>query len=436
MSPNRLRMLAVVASLLAGCGGAAELPVQAPPATSLASGSGLSPADDIDGADVDAAADGSVHVVWRERRHGDADAERIVYRHGAGTPLRWDPAGVVAGRATGKPRVVAARDGIHVVAGYRLHHWWLPTGNGVVHDLGELLGEEDPIAADYDAIATDDGFLVAYVTSDASADQSVHGVRWRPEGGDHAVVLAHLPQARSAGRLAPVLSTLGDRLLLLWVQRTLEERYDSGIGMKAVSVAEHVHAAWSDDGGSTWSAPAGVDVDTSTTGNVEGVAAGGTAEAPAVFMAADGMFVSRRQHGTWSRPEPIAADGAKARGTMPSSGAAAARCRGRTLLAWVDARYRRSDRRWWNPLGGFPWSDNPDWVNNDLFLVPIPDDGLSGPLAQPRRLTPAGGQVADVALAARGKAPVLVRVFRASVGKSRDDRGSPPQLLASQLSCD
>lgn len=40
-------------------------------------------------------------------------------------------------------------------------------------------------------------------------------------------------------------------------------------------------------------------------------------------------------------------------------------------VIWVDTRFGRTDRTPLNPLGGIPWSDAPDWPNNDVFALPI-----------------------------------------------------------------
>lgn len=106
-------------------------------------------------------------------------------------------------------------------------------------------------------------------------------------------------------------------------------------------------------------------------------------------------------------------------------------------MAWVDARHRRSDRRWWSPLGGFPWGDNPDWFNNDLFVATradLPADPAA--TAAPVRLTPAESFTREVANAPRDGGLVVIRVGRARVRKSPEDAGAPPVVLQSQVPCD
>lgn len=39
------------------------------------------------------------------------------------------------------------------------------------------------------------------------------------------------------------------------------------------------------------------------------------------------------------------------------------------VVVWIDSRFTKTDRKWWKPLGGWPWSDQPDWSNNDIFLM-------------------------------------------------------------------
>jgi hypothetical protein len=40
-------------------------------------------------------------------------------------------------------------------------------------------------------------------------------------------------------------------------------------------------------------------------------------------------------------------------------------------VIWIDTRFGRTDRSPLNPLGGVPWSDSPDWPNNDVFALPL-----------------------------------------------------------------
>lgn len=40
-------------------------------------------------------------------------------------------------------------------------------------------------------------------------------------------------------------------------------------------------------------------------------------------------------------------------------------------MFWIDSRHEKSDRTWYNPLGGIPWSDSPDWGNTDVFSLPL-----------------------------------------------------------------
>src|SRR4051812_45794436 len=123
---------AVLGAVLLTAGCPADTAPPPPAAVSLTDGAGLTANDDIFGMDVATDAIGAVHVVWVERTdvYGGGDGhERLVYRRGSGTPLRWGPRILLAeGGGFAPPAVVAGDDGVHVLAGGWLHHWWWPAG--------------------------------------------------------------------------------------------------------------------------------------------------------------------------------------------------------------------------------------------------------------------------------------------------------------------
>ena len=109
-------------------------------ASTALTGSGALTADDeIDGLDAASDDTGALHVAWRERTHvwsGADRRQRVVYRRGSGAVPAWGPRIVVAeGGGLDRPQVIAAGDGVHVLAGGRLHHWLLPAGGSAFRDL-------------------------------------------------------------------------------------------------------------------------------------------------------------------------------------------------------------------------------------------------------------------------------------------------------------
>lgn len=412
------------------------VPPAMPPAVSLTEGVGLTPTDDIDALDVATDARGDVHVVWRERSNVYRDGtmrERVVYRHGSGTPLHWGPRVVVAEGEMGTQhaQVVASDDGVHIFAGERLHHWWLPADGAPRRSLGDMLGDGGPRADEFEAVATRDGFLVVFRSSDQSRNQTIRAVRWTSAGPQTPVLVAQLKDYRGA---RPQLFRDGDRWVAFWANNALIEYRDPKDGRLAMGLKADVRTASSRDGGASWGKA--TSAFPSAAEMVE-ISTGRLAKAPAVFIASDGLLESRLSAGAWTSPLRIAAyEKGFFAGSTETSAVAATQCNGPMAIAWVDARYRRSDRRWWNPLGGFPWGDDPDWDNNDLFVATDLLQSKSAASALvPLRLTADVSMTKDVAIVARGDHLLVFRSGRARVHKAPNDAGAPPEVTQSSVAC-
>ncbi|MDQ3510344.1 MAG: hypothetical protein M3414_01375 [Pseudomonadota bacterium] len=423
----------------AGCGDTAE-PAPLPDAgASLADASGLSASDEIDGLDLSTGSNGDLHLVWRERigLYGDPAGERIVYRRGHGTPVRWAAPVIVTGSGTGKPQVAVTRDGVHVFAGGRLRHWRLPHGGDAFEDLGDLLPGK-PGAAGSDAIAVGDRLVVVFVASELIDDQHVYAVGWSAAGATTPVAIASAPEAMRSQRSEPKLHPVDGRLMAVWPERVSTVTFDERTRATSHSPSARVRVAWSEDGGLSWGAATEV-TPSPPPQSIGTVAAAGTFQAPVAFFTAHGLFGSRRHSGGWTAPVRISAyEPGSLSGSADTTEVAATQCGGHSAVAWVDSRHRRSDRRWWKPLGGFPWSDNPDWINNDLFVatnVSLDADRPAAAMA-PVRLTPEGSFTSQIAVAQRDGELIVLRAGRARVRKSPGDDGAPPSIVQSQIACD
>lgn len=433
MSDRRRCTTLALALLAGGCAAAPSVP----PAVSLTEGSRLSPRDGIEGLDVAVDAGGSVHVVWQELvdQYGELRGTRLVYRHGVGTPLRWEPPVVLAtGRTeTGNPQVVATTSGVHVVAGGHLHHWWLPTKGGAMRDAGDLLHGQDVEAGPFDMAPDADGVLVLFAGLRQGQRRAIEAMRWTPAGPQASRAIAAWTDARGT---TPRLVKEGDRWQAFWATNALVEYRDPRFeGATASRMEAGVWSATSLDDGVTWGPETRATPALPT--DVVAIAAAEDVDAPTVFFAANGLFVSRVAAGASTPPMRIAAyePGALA-GSADTSAVATAQCKGRTALAWVDARDRRSDRRWWNPLGGFPWGDNPDWINNDVFVATrAPRDAAQGAALSPVRLTRPGSMTRDIAIAARDGQLLVLRSGRSRVRKAPYDEGAPPEVLQTVVPC-
>lgn len=435
MSGSSLGGAALVLGLLVGGCGNAGAPSPAPAASGfdLAADAGVAPSDEIDGLDLVVDARGTVHVVWRQR-DANATSGRIFYRRGSGSPLRWGPPVMLATAVDGGPQVAAAPEGAHVLAGSRLRHW-LVDDNGVATALGERLAEGGQRAAGFDAIAADGGVVVVFDAAGRRARPVLHGLRWTPDGATGVLSIDSAAGASASPRIAPRLLHSGGRLMALWTVSRPEKTFDGATGVTAFRAAAEIRAAWSGDAGRAWQSAASV---ASVGGSdIADIAVASVNGAPVALLAAHGLFETRWTGNGWS-PVVQVADHAR----LPRGGATevtavdAAACDAGLAMVWVDARHRRTDRRWWNPLGGVPWSDNPDWANNDAFLDMSSRAASAGGRARPpRRLTADGSYTGAIVIARRGAELVVLHAGRANVGKSRRDGGTPPRILHARFSC-
>jgi hypothetical protein len=428
------RACACVIVLLAG--GCAAQPA-VPAAVSLTQGSGLAPRDDIDNLDAAIDAAGEVHVVWRERSNAYADGpqlERIVYRHGSGTPLRWAPAIVIAQGARGsqRPRIVVAGDGVHIVSGPTLHHWWLAGAGAPPRDLGDMLAVDGPQASAFDLADSGNGLLVLFAAPEQGGRATLKAIGWTSAGPQAPVPVATFQDSRGA---RPQLLRQGDRWFALWADNALDEYFDPQVAMMAVGLQASLRTASSDDGGASWEAGYGP---LKSASEIAAISAAQVAGAPVAFIASDGLYEIHMDGRAWTAPKRIAAhepgffvDGRE------TSAVATAQCNGRTAVAWVDARNRHSDRRPWNPLGGFPWGDDPDWDDNDLFVATdLPRSVDAAAALSPIRLTAGLSMTTGIAIVPRDGTLLVFRSGRARVRKSAYDAGAVPEVTQSTLACD
>lgn len=426
---------AVAMALAGGCGGT-ELPQPpaSPAARVLNDTSRLTAADELDGLDLARDATGSLHVIWRERS-GAAGTGRIFYRRGIGDPLRWTPAVVLADAPAGAPpQIVAGPDGIHVFAGTRLHHWRLSAG-GRVDPTGPVLDSTAAPAEAIDAVVVDDGIGLVYRAPAMSGNAALYGLRWTPDGHAGPVRVGRPAPASSPGRATPKLHRAGERLLAVWTTVNSANSYDPATRVTTLRTVETLHSAWSEDGVTWVPGPDAASVPQSEIVAIAPVEAG---DAPVVYYAADGLFAMRWTQAQWTPPVLVAGHASQSRpGRSDVTAVAAARCGGSAYVAWVDARYRRTDRRWWNPLGGFPWSDAPDWANNDLFVLSADANAgaAPGPDTRPYRLTPEGSYTGEVAVVPHGRELVVVHTGRARVGKARQASDVPARVLETRIPC-
>jgi len=437
-----------LAGFLGACAPTSGSPGESPPSPILqVPGLGLGPRDDIDAVDFAVGPLGTLHVVWRavvHRSGSTAPEYPVLYVQGEKGGEAWGRPIEIVGAAGEPPRIALTNGTVHVLFGPKLRHF-VGDGSGPFREEAPLVAAGRQRAVAFSAAAAGDGLLIAYlleVPDAAPAERALElhvagGVGGRPDA-----VIARFPGS-VLRQPDPRLVAGGGRLHLLCALNMEGRSQTVGAGGRPVEQAEpgaQLFSLHSADGGATWTQPAEIGAGGSRPPIVQAVdlvAQGGTLTA---FYTAYGLWAARSTDGgTWSAPVPVAPySPSLSQGSSESGSVAAVATADTGVLAWIDARFRKSDRRWWNPLGGLPWSDaDPLWANNDVFILGLPDlDAvLAGRPVTPRRLTsPLSFARALRAAAAPGGRAVLLWAGRAKVGKQPESFHQPPAIFYEFLS--
>lgn len=403
-------------------------------------GLGLGPQDDIDAVDFAVDPLGTLHVVWRAvvKRPGSMAPEySVFYVRGEKGGEAWGRPIEIAGSSGEPPRIAFTSSTIHVLFGPKLRHF-SGDGHGPFREEAPLVAAGRQRAVAFAASGAGDDLLVAYlldVPGPAPAESALELHLAGGAGGRPDAVVARFPGSvlRQAD---PRLVADGGRLHLLCALNGMGKStvVSGGRTVEQSEPRGQLFYLRSIDGGATWTQPAEIAAAAPPpiVQAVDLVAHGGRLTA---LYSAFGLWAARSADGeTWSAPVPVAPySPSLSQGSSESGSVAAVAAADTGVLSWIDARFRESDRRWWNPLGGWPWSDaDPLWANNDVFILSLPDlDAvLAGRPVNPRRLTPPLSFAYGLrARAAPGGRAVLVWAGRPKVGKRLDAFHQPPALF-------
>lgn len=367
----------------------------APPPTPASSLSriphlGLGPTDDIDAVDFEVDRDGVLHVAWRavlQKPSSSGAVYKVLYAQGAGGGAAWTTPVEIEGRRGKPPRVALTPGRIHVLQEQDLRHFISGDGGRSWQEAASPLPAGGGRVVGLDVLSHGESLLIAHLVRLSE-----------PGGGGLELRVARWPAEEPPRRVAtfpgstfqqpdPRLVAEGGRLHLLCGINSENRRTVSSGGRTAeeFQVSGRLVHTRSEDAGATWSEPVDVVPDGTVPAGIKPLEAvellplRGRLHA---LFSAFGLYASRLEEGRpWSAPVPVAPYAVSAsEGTYESGSVSAAAAGGRGYVAWIDARFRKSDRSWRNPLGGAPWSDDsPFWTNNDVFLLPLAElEALSG----------------------------------------------------------
>jgi hypothetical protein len=333
-------------------------------------------------------------------------------------------------------------DAVHVLFGSKLRHFVTGTSQAAFRELAPLVSAGRGRALAFDVLSAGGGLVVAYLLEIPAQGSTAGALELHVAGGaglpDRTV--ARFP-ASVLRQPSPRLVVGGGRLHLLCAVNQEERRTTLSNGRKVEEMAPvgAIFYLGSGDGGETWTQPVEVAGGRSRPPVVQAVELMARPGSLIAVYSAFGLWAARSPDGrAWSAPVAMAPYATSlARGSTESGAVAAAPGPDGSVLAWIDARFQKSDRRWWNPLGGVPWSDdNPLWANNDIFVLRLPEveAALAGRPVAPHRLTSplSSARSLRAGAAPEGRA-ILLWAGRRRVGKQPDTFHEPPVLLYVRL---
>ncbi len=413
---------------------------------------GLRADEAITGFDFAADDSGALHFVWAAMRSDSAGKPNlrteVWYRRTEPGGTRWDPP-VLLGVAWGAgPRLVIVGTNVHVLCGSLLRHW-------MSGDLGRRWTElpalrEGPRvgigAFDVQSLG-DDSLVVACIGT------SCHGA---DEGAEEFVqtleVLTCLQGRIASSRSlvqapgladfasAPRIALIGGRVHVLAGLTGQYKHRETKHGRSVEywrSRARLFDAVGDRGAAGEWAAARELPLPPGQAESIGDLAVLTRVEHPALFFCSYSVYVTEADDkGAWSRSTRLTPGEQPFLGSYQSSSVGVARAGARTRLVWIDRRFQKSDRSLLNPLGGIPWSDSPEWANNDVFTLDLPDhlDSLTvSRLPGPERLTQSLSRAERVVIRAVGERFCVAWSGREKVGHGVGTYGARPQIFFGYL---
>lgn len=394
--------------------------------------------------------EGVLHVVWKEGSSQDLRYVTGDCRRGA-----WSTPVTLLPRAHGPMRLLADGSNLYLLIGPRLSLLVSTDRGGSWKNIGTIIDEGPPASA-LDAMLAHDLMIVAYAVPPqhpgAYAEPAPELLRVALNsiasiGSGESQLVAYAPgplsELPALPVRGPVLSRSGDVLHLIYavnVRRSQLELGHMGQPIAVDSVSGHVFELKSTDKGFTWNAPQSVIAESPFPGSpaVEALAVRPSAHGLEVFVVAPSALGLRRIRQLpgvgWSEPEPVVPRPHNSLGPAFKVGdVSVAVTDDSAILVWSDTRNRTTTRRIWSPLGGFPWSDDPDGAENDVFAMPLNDLPSETGARAVVRITSPGGYAENLRVASGPTQAFLVWSGPARVGPRQARVNSARELLCTVL---
>ncbi len=360
-----------------------------------------------------------------------ASARVLVWRRDGAGP--WSAPTELAERPARGLRLVATRSSVVLVTGPSIAAW--SSDDDGRHWSAIETGVRDRQVQAFDACAMGDAWLL--VTLGMGGDVRV----CRLPGGEPRTL--PLTAAPAAGRSAPPALRLAGsdtRVLLLVADAAMAEtrtRGATGGAVKRYQATSRLRATESVDAGASWSPPSELSGPAGAwPAPILDVTALSSESGALVVVASGGLHaITRLRAGAWSAARRLSPSGTD----VSRFSATSVRVAGVppvARMAWIDARRRHTDRSRFLPFGGLPWSDQPDWPDNDAFACAVADlqpQPLAARVSSAAPLTPELSYAHAVRLVADRDGFVAMWAGRDRVGKQLDSARRPPEVFFAKL---
>ena len=414
--------------------------------------------DSIESLDFCFTPDGALQLAWvlslGRGSTGEVTLRQVQYQSFNSHTGVWRAPLALGHCEVGPVRIAGVGSMLHVVASGLLAHW-VSGDSGHTWTTGtDLRGDSIVGATSFDAVSYRGSLILAYVTS--------RGAARRPRS-ESSIVLGVVRDSDPSGvsrqeftlfrgehssPISPRLLSDGESLAIVYTLSYKALRSSSGetIASAKGPMQSRIFIMQSGDSGITWSQPREVGpigtaeqapVLQSSSWLVTDMEASAFEGDVLVYYCAGAFFCTRSLGPRdWTPPVRVAAPPADPSSPSYSALSPSAASNGNLgSLTWIDTRFHRSERSAQKPLGGLPWGDQPDWVNNDVFSLPLrafPRKGKQGaPRLSPIRLTQDMSFTSVVKSRLYGDSVHVIWAGRAKVGRGKRDADEPPRIFHS-----
>jgi hypothetical protein len=424
---------------------------QAVSATALP-GITLAELDEIPALDFTVDRHGTVHVIWRALIK-DAEAPHRVnqlwYMRGPDAGTRWDAPRRIDAPGYSNPCIAVVGEMIHVVLGGKLRH--LVSGDAGLSwsEQPQLVPDDRHYAVSYEFVEHAGAMIGVYAVRDGGAQEPPAGEQsddtcvdiYFTEITDGEPIATRVARTCAPGpsRTVPLAMVVDDDITrVTWAMNHTDSKPTTvgGRTLESFSVHGRLFHASSRDLGSSWSEPVEIPLvdDGESLPSIVSLDLVSFLDRTLIVLGTSGGLygVHVEREGAWSEPVIIARGKHRSSSSWRSESVDVDAIGDIGAMVWIDGRYQKSDRSLLNPLGGIPWNDDPNWGNNDVFLLSWSGAGgidLHDRTPKARRLSPALSRARMVKLHCARDRTYVLWAGRERIGRGTRSRATPPQVF-------